>query len=150
MIIKNMQSFYHKVQKYKCQNIWFINKTFLTYKYAVLKNEIKIRKPSKRSKVILCCIQCSWSSWVTVSIRWSSSWWAGRSWRCPRTTEITSSGTCTTRCQDTPPTAWQRLSGTQRNPHVHLRHCYYEVELMMEAAVIGPSSCLGSSCDGET
>lgn len=60
------------------------------------------------------CLTCSWSSWVTAWTRWSSSWWAGPSWLWPRSTETTSSGTCMTLCQDTPPTTWPRPSGTRQ------------------------------------
>lgn len=59
------------------------------------------------------CLICSWSSWVTVWTRLSSSWWAGRSCLYLRTTGTISSGTCMTLCQDTPPTVWLRLWGMQ-------------------------------------
>lgn len=67
---------------------------------------------------ILCvfCLICSWSSWATVWTRWSSSWWVGPSWLCPRITETTSSGTYTTLCLDTPLITWQRPSGTKPQP----------------------------------
>lgn len=64
---------------------------------------------------ILCvlCVVCSWSSWVTVWTRWSLSWWAEHLWLCQKNTETILLGTYTTPCRDTPPTTWQKLSGTQ-------------------------------------
>lgn len=66
-----------------------------------------------RQTVCMPCVMCSWSSWVTAWTRWSSLWWAGPSCVCRRSTETTSSGTCTTPCLDTPPTMWPRQSGTR-------------------------------------
>ena len=55
----------------------------------------------------------SWSSSATASTRSSSSWWAAPSWLCRKSTETTSSGTCTMLCRATLQTTSQRPSGNR-------------------------------------